>query len=213
MRPQRRSNRAASLLALTLSAATLLAGSGSALNAQQAGPGTLAAGSGRGGFHFSIGLGGASVSATCSGCDVNFFGDRLNGLAGNIELGGMATSRIAIAAEFSGWVKNDVPIYRRMAALSVVVLGYPSETSGFFVKGGVGGLRAIVENDVVTAQTDAWTAQTGIGYDIRVGGHTMLTVYANYLRTFAGATWFNGVSSAIAVMPNAIQLGTAFTIH
>ena len=56
----------------------------------------------------------------------------------------------------------------------------------------------------MTAQTDAWTAQTGIGYDIRVGGHSMLTVYANYLRTFAGATWFNGVSSAIAVMPNAI---------
>jgi hypothetical protein len=106
-----------------------------------------------------------------------------------------------------------MPIYRRMAALSLVVLGYPSATSGLFVKGGFGGLRAIAENDLVTAQTDAWTAQTGIGYNIRLGGRALLTAYANCVRTFSGATWFNGVSSPIAVLPNAIQFGTAFTIH
>jgi hypothetical protein len=214
MQPEeQRTSRIARMLAIALSSAALLPASSVAVAAQQSGAGTRTAAPGRGGFHFSIGLGGASVSATCTGCEVDFFDNRLNGLSGNIQLGGMATSKLAIAAEFSGWLKNDVPVYRRMAALSLVVLGYPSETSGFFVKGGVGGLRAIAENDFVTAQTDAWTAQTGLGYDFRIGGRTMLTAYANYVRTFSGATWLNGVSSPVALLPNAIQFGTAFTIH
>jgi len=201
------------LLAAALAGAALLSADHAVVAAQQPGAGAATAAPARGGFHFSIGIGGASVSATCPGCDVDFFDNRLNGLSGNIQIGGMATSRLAVAAEFSGWLKNDVPVYRRMAALTLIVLGYPSETSGFFVKGGVGGLRAIAENDFVTVQTDAWTAQTGIGYDFRIGGRTMLTAYANYVRTFSGATWLNGVSSPVALMPNAIQFGTAFTIH
>ena len=204
-------NHAAASVVAGLIITVLAAGGSSQAAAQQAGAPARDARL-RNGFHFSIGLGSASVSASCAECNTGFFDNRLNGLSGNIQLGGAATSRLVIAAEFSGWVKNDEPIYRRIAALDLVVLGYPSETAGFFIKGGVGGLRAIAENDFTRVQTDAWTAQTGLGYDVAVGG-VMLTPYVNYVRTFNAATYFNGVVSPVVVLPNAIQFGTALTIH
>lgn len=195
-----------------LAACALCLGSSAGLAGQQADTSDPTAAPLRDGFHFSIGLGSASVSATCDGCDVDFFDDRLNGVSGHIQIGGAATSRLVIAAEFMGWMKNDRPVYRRIAALSLVLQGYPSETSGFFIKGSIGGLRAIAEDDFVRLQTDAWTAQTGIGFDIPVGG-VMLTPYVNYHRTFAAETYFNGLNSPVAVLPNSIQFGTALTIH
>jgi hypothetical protein len=206
-----RSNHDAAIIRVGLIIAVLAAGGSRPLSAQQANAPNQAAPL-RNGFHFSIGLGSASVSASCAECDIDFFDNRLNGLSGNIQLGGAATSRLVIAAEFSGWMKNDEPIYRRIAALNLVVLGYPSETSGFFIKGAVGGLRAIAENDFIRLQTDALTAQTGVGFDITLGS-IMLTPYVNYVRTFNAETYFNGVVSPVAVLPNAIQFGSALTIH
>jgi hypothetical protein len=195
-----------------LGAAVLCFGPVTDLQAQQ--PGTIAqvATPLRDGFHFSMGIGGGSVSASCDGCAVDFFDDRLNGLSGRIQVGGAVSSKLVIAAELSGWMKNDVPVYRRIAAIGLVVLGYPSETSGFFVKGGVGGLRAFIEDDFNEFQTDAWTAQAGIGFDILIGD-AMLTPYANYVYTFNGESWFNDIVSPVTVLPNAILLGMALTVH
>jgi len=209
MRATNGGHRSAFLVAVMMAGALALVAAGDLRAQQSRAP---AAAPARGGFHFSIGLGSASVAASCAECDVDFFENRLNGLSGIIQLGGAVTSRLVIAAEFMGWMKNDAPIYRRIAALDLVILGYPSETSGFFIKGGAGAMRAIAENDFIVAQTDAWTAQTGLGYDIRLGG-IMLTAYANYVRTFSGVTYFNGVTSPIAVVPNALQFGTALTLH
>ncbi|MBT8337358.1 MAG: hypothetical protein KJO11_12195, partial [Gemmatimonadetes bacterium] len=167
----------------------------------------------RAGVHFSIGLGPGSASASCPGCGADFFEDRLTGVSGIAQLGFFANRRLAVAAEFIGWLKNDAPIYRRVAGLGVSVLGYPSATSGFFVKGSVGGLRAIAEDDLLLIQTDAWMATTGIGYDVPVGENVSLTLYANYVRGFGGSTWVNGVSSPVVVTPNAIQVGAGFTVH
>ncbi len=189
------------------------AGTGTELSAQQPDGSGLDPAPLRSGLHFSIGVGSASVSASCPGCDVDFFTDRISGLSGNIQLGGAVNSRLVMAAEATGWLKNDEPIYRRIAALNLVLLGYPSETTGFFLKGGAGVLRAIVEDEFSRAQTDAFTAVTGVGYDIPLGGGTKLTAYVNYLRTFGGETWFNGVVSPVVVTPDAIQFGTALTIH
>lgn len=198
------------LIAAGLAAAALTLGSGTGVAAQQpAGPEGAQL---RSGFHFSIGLGGGSVSASCDGCDVDFFDNRLTGLSGVVQLGGAVSSRLIVAAEASGWLKNEPPIYRRIAALNLVLIGYPGETTGFFIKAGFGGLRAIIEDDFVRFQTDAWTAQTGIGYDIPVG-NAMLTPFATYERTFGGTTWFNGIVSPVTALPNAIHFGMAFTVH
>lgn len=169
--------------------------------------------SGRSGVHFSIGLGPGSVSASCDVCTTDFFEDRLTGLSGVLQLGFFANPRLAVTGEFIGWVNNEDPVYRRVAGLAVGVLGYPGETSGFFVKGTIGGVRAIGENDLLIVQTDAWMATTGIGYDLSVGTDVALTLYANYIRSFGGATWVNGLDSDVVVTPNALQIGLGLTVH
>lgn len=166
----------------------------------------------RQGVHFSVGVGAGSLDATCGTCSVNLFESRLTGLSGNVRLGGAVTDRLVIAAEFLGWLNNEAPVYRRVAALNLVFLGYPSSTSGFFVKGGVGGMRAIVEDDFILAQTDTFNSQIGVGYDIPLGALS-LTPFANYILTFAGETTVNGIVSAEPVQPNEIQFGIALTVN
>lgn len=167
----------------------------------------------RSGFHFSIGLGTASMGAGCDGCTSNPFSERLNGVSGFLQLGGAVNPQLVITGEFMGWISNDEPVFRRVAGLSLALLGYPSAASGFFVKGAVGGVRAIVEDDVFVVQTDAWTATTGIGYDIPVGSSLLITPYLNYIRSFGGTTTVNAVTSPVAVHPDAFQLGAALTVH
>ena len=167
----------------------------------------------RGGLHFSVGLGSGSVSVTCPGCETNFFEDRLNGVSGVLQLGGFVTPQLAITAEFMGWMNNEDPVYRRVASLGVSLLGYPSVDGGFFVKGSLGGIRAIGENDFVLVQTDAWMATTGIGYDVPVGQSAAVTVYANYVRSFGAGTWVNGFSSDFVATPNLLQFGVGLTVH
>lgn len=207
-----RNRSARSMLVAGLGAAVLCIGPVTDLQAQV--PGTIGpvAAPLRDGFHFSLGIGGGSISASCDECPVDFFDDRLNGLSGRIQVGRAVSSNLVIAAELSGWMRNDRPVFRRIAAVGLVVLGYPSDTSGFFVKGGVGGLRASIDDDFYDFQTDAWTAQAGIGIDILIGD-AMLTPYANHVRTFNGQTWFNDLVSPVTVLPNAILLGMALTVH
>jgi hypothetical protein len=130
-----------------------------------------------------------------------------------VQLGFFANPRLAVTAEFMGWLKNDDPVYRRIAGLALGVIGYPSAESGFFVKGTVGGLRAVGENDLLRVQTDAWMATTGIGYDVSVGQGVGVTLYANYVRTFGGFTWVNGLESDVVVTPQTIQIGIGLTVH
>jgi hypothetical protein len=200
------------MLVAGLGAAVLCIGPVTDLRAQV--PGTIGqvAAPLRDGFHLSMGIGGGSVSASCDECPVDFFDDRLYGLSGRIQVGRAVSSKLVIAGELSGWLKDDGPVFRRIAAIGLVVLGYPSDTSGFFVKGGVGGLSASIEDDFNEFQTDAWTAQAGIGFDIVVGD-AMVTPYASHVRTFNGQTWFDDIVSPVTVLPNAILLGMAFTVH
>ena len=166
----------------------------------------------RQGVHFSVGAGGASMSATCASCQVNFFDDRIGGFSGILQLGGAVTPQLVIAGEFMGWMKNDDELDRRVAGLNLVFLGYPSPSSGFFVRGGFGAMRAIVENELVIVQTDAFSGVAGIGVDIPVGA-VMFTPYANYIYAFSGETWINDLVLDEAVLPNAFQFGAALTVH
>ena len=191
----------------------LALGGSTALHAQQPDARPAEGAGTQGGFHFGVALGSSSVGATCTDCTVDVFSERINGFSGTIQLGGAITRRLIVAGEFMGWVRNEVPIYRRIAALNLVFIGYPSERSGFFVKGGGGVLRAIVEDDVFIAQTDAFTSQLGIGFDIPMSGRLNVTPQVTYVTTFGGATTLNGISSPAAVAPNLIQVGIGFTVH
>lgn len=167
----------------------------------------------RGGLRFSLGVGSGSVGVTCPGCQTDFFEDRLSGLSGFVQLGGFLTPQLALTAEFMAWMKNDDVADRRVATWGAAFLGYPSPTGGFFVKGGLGGIRAIAEDSQFLLQTDAWMATTGIGYDIPVGDKVGMTAYANYVRSFGAGTWLNGFSSDFVATPNLLQFGAALTVH
>ncbi len=114
--------------------------------------------------------------------------------------------------EFTGWIANDPPIHRRLAALSLVLLGYPTQSPGFHVKSAFGGVRAIAEDDLVVVLTDALFGQAGIGWDVRFGAG-MLTPFVNYQFSFAGRTTANDVLLDEVVLPNALQFGLGITFH
>lgn len=166
----------------------------------------------RQGVHFAVGAGAGSIAAACDGCDVDVIDDRLTGFSGVLQLGGAVSNKLVIAGEFVGWVRNEAPIYRRMAAINLVFLGYPSETSGFFVKGGAGVSRAVVEDDFVSVVANSYTAVGGIGVDISAGS-VMFTPYANFIRAFGGETQINGFVSPVLIEPNTVQIGIALTVH
>jgi hypothetical protein len=165
----------------------------------------------RHGVHFSVGAGASSVSATCAGCQIDLVKDRITGFSGVLQLGGYVTPRLAIAGEFSGWIKNDDLLDRRIASASLVMLAYPSARAGFFLKSGIGGMRAVIENDAGFLQTTAFASQLGLGYDIPLGAIS-LTPYANMIWTFGGETNFSGVGLPETVSPNALQVGLAFSV-
>ena len=144
---------------------------------------------------------------------VPVFADRLSGISGVLQLGGFLAPQLAVTAEFTGWMKNDDPVFRRVATLGVSLLGYPSPDGGFFVKGSFGGMRAIGENDFVLVQTDAWMATTGIGYDMPAGDQVDVTIYANYVRAFGAGTWVNRLSSDVVATPSLVQIGVGLTVH
>jgi len=159
-------------------------------------------------------MGSSSVSASCPSCAVDVLSDRINGFSGTVQVGGAITPKLIVAGEFMGWMRNDVPIYRRIAALNIVVIGYPTPGSGFFVRGGGGALRAIIEDDFTLAQTDAFSSQIGVGYDFPMGnGRLKFTPQVTYISTFGGATTFNGISSPEVVAPNMLQIGIGLTFH
>lgn len=167
----------------------------------------------REGVHFSIGLGTGSASVSCRGCQTNFLDDRLAGVSGVMQLGGFLNPQLALTGEIMGWMKNDDPIFRRVASWGITLLGYPDPNTGFFVKGSFGGLRAIGENDLVRVKSDAWMATTGIGYDIPVGDGVYATLYANYVRAFGTGTEINGILTDVAATPNLLQIGVGLTVH
>ena len=163
----------------------------------------------RSGLGFSFGMGAGNTGVTCEDCGVEF-DERLNGISGYVRIGGYATSRLFVGVEGTGWIRNSDGLERRIAAASVVFVGYPSGTAGFFVRGGGGGMRAVIENDLISVVGEGATWSVGIGFDIGSGG-AALTPYVTYLNSMEMAADVNGVSTGVNLNPNILQFGLAIT--
>jgi len=163
----------------------------------------------RSGFGFAFGMGGGNAGVTCDECAIEM-DERLNGISGFVRLGGYASSRMLVGVEGSGWIRNSDGLERRIAAVSLVFVGYPSSTAGFFVRGGGGGIRAVVENDIASVVGEGITWSVGIGFDIGSGG-AALTPYVTYLNSTEVAADVNGVSTGVNLNPNILQFGLAIT--
>jgi hypothetical protein len=157
----------------------------------------------RQGFFISVGVGGGSLG--CEDCD-----ERETGPSGLIYLGGTLSPQLLVGAEFSGWSKKvegsggDARLTH--GNLSAAVQFYPSPTSGFFIKGGVGVSQLRIElssgGTTVSGDENGIGITAGLGYDIRLGSNFSLTPYGMFgFGSFDGGSANNG------------QIGLAATFH
>ncbi len=150
----------------------------------------------RQGFWFSGGLGIGSLGCEdCSG--------RESGLSGGLGIGGSVSQKVLLGAGTTGWTKSEGGVDLTVGTVVALIRFYPSATGGFFLLGGFGLGSIHAEVDGFGSDTETGTgALLGLGYDIRVGRNTSLTLFWN---GFAAQT-----SSADA---NVGQLGLSVTLH
>jgi hypothetical protein len=150
----------------------------------------------REGFWIGAGMGVGSLG--CEGC-----GDRTNGASGYVKLGGTLNPHLLLGVETNGWYKSESGVSVSQGSLAGAAYWYPSLTSGFFAKGGVGYARLHADAGIGgSASSNGFGILAGLGYDLRVGGNTSITPVANWFRGT-----FDGGSSDV------FQLGVGVTLH
>ena len=162
----------------------------------------------REGFWIGLGLGAGSLGF---GGDVSGV-DRETGLSGYLKLGATVSQHFLLGAETNGWTKSESGVNTRVGSLSAVGYVYPSSTSGFFLKGGLGYL-AISDNASTQSTASGVAAQLGLGYDVRVGGNFSLTPYANYIASSGAELKIGGTGVGGDINPNVLQFGLGVTWH
>lgn len=153
----------------------------------------------REGFFIGFGFGGGSFG--CEGC-----GDRETGGAGHLKLGGAVSPQLLVGGESNAWTKEEGGARLTQANLSAIAQFYPSATSGFFLKGGLGLSRLEVSGSgggfSFSATESGLGLTAGLGYDIRLGTNFSLVPYGMFAwGSFDGGTANNG------------QLGLGVTWH
>lgn len=137
----------------------------------------------REGFWFGFGAGVGSADATCDDCD-DEDNDRETGLAGYVKAGWTLNPQVLLGIEGSLWTKKEevegADVTLSMYNVSGTLTFYPSETSGFFVKGGAGlaFTDSKIEEGNTTFDTDLGNGlglTAGAGYDFRLGESVKLT--------------------------------------
>lgn len=150
----------------------------------------------REGFWIGFGLGAGSLG--CEDC-----GDRETALSGNLKLGGTINPRFLLGVETNGWYKSESGVTLTYGNLSAVGYFYPSETSGFYLKGGLGLASLELDLDGFGSGSETGSgAVLGLGYDARVGRNFSLTPYLNFM----AGSFDDGTA-------NVVQLGLGFTWH
>jgi hypothetical protein len=157
------------------------------------------------GFWISFGFGGGLAFG-----DAAFDGDSKFGGAGFLRLGGSLSQQWLIGGEMIGWGtdQNNVQVGRGAAMFTAIY--YPSQTGGFYLKGGAGFAGRTAETTVflaggvearVTDDTGGVGIGAGLGYDIQLARNFFITpaldfVYtgtegdgASLLLFTVGATW------------------------
>lgn len=150
----------------------------------------------RQGFWFNLGLGAGSLG--CENCDT-----RVNGLSGQLSLGGTISPRFLLGVASNGWSKSENGTTLTMGSLTAAFRFYPSATGGFFLTGGLGVATLDVGAEGFgSASTTGTGAMLGLGYDIRLGDSVSLTPFWNGI----GGTFDGGTA-------NFGQIGVGFTWH
>jgi hypothetical protein len=130
----------------------------------------------REGFWGSVG-GGIGFNLT-----ENSEGERLTGFSAFARAGLAITPRWLIAGDVIGWFHSEDEVDLREGFVGGSVLFYPSASSGFYFKGGVGGAFVDVSAGAASDGTTwGFGSALGLGYDIRLGETLNLTIGADWV--------------------------------
>jgi hypothetical protein len=191
----------ASILAVALS--PMISNAQSTSSASQT-PASSTTPSVRQGFFISGGLGYGSAGIDCDGCSK----DRENGPVAYIRLGGTINPHLRIGVESDGWAKTISGVDEQIGFLTADLYVYPSVSSNFWIKGGVGIATAKESDNSDEVKANGVGVAVGIGYDLNVGGGNFVIVpFAGYLRQLSGTIKFDGADSGVSANTNILQFG------
>ena len=151
----------------------------------------------RQGFWFNIGIGAGSLG--CNDCG----GERTTAPSGGLALGGTVSRQLLIGAFSNGWAKSEDGVTITAGTLVLGVRFYPSESSGFFLLGGIGlGRIDLAISGFGSAGETGTGALLGLGWDIPISRSVSVTPF------------WNGIGIATANSDaNFGQIGIGLTIH
>jgi hypothetical protein len=122
-----------------------------------------------------------------------FEGERSFGGAGYLRFGAAITQQFLLGVEFLAWARKleaesgVEPFTLQRSNASVVLMFYPSEAGGLFLKMGVSGALIDIEESGMKVREQGAGARAGIGYDIALG-HLYLTPNLDWMfQTFEDA--------------------------
>lgn len=173
----------------------------------------------RQGFWFGFGAGVGSADATCDDCD-DEDNDRETGAAGSLRAGWTLNSRVLLGVEGSAWTKSEdedgADVTINIYNVSGTVTLYPSETAGFFVKGGAGlaFVNSKYKEGNTTIDSDLGNGLgllAGIGYDFRLGRRVRLTPALDAYYGNIGEVKIEGETLATGWKQNVVALTIGLT--
>ncbi len=127
----------------------------------------------REGFWIGFGLGAGSLG-------IEGGTDRDTGVVGYLKLGGTISERFLLGVESNAWLKDESGVTVTHTNHSAVAYFYPSATSGFFLKGGLGSARLLEEVSGRNTSETGGGAVLGLGFDARVGDNWSITPVLNF---------------------------------
>ncbi len=171
----------------------------------------------REGFWIGFGIGGANGSGDCDGCDL----ESTTGGSGYLKLGGRLGAQWLLGGEINTWIGSpndksiDVPIDVTVGYVTASAYFYPTVTSGFFLKGGVGyyTLNGTYQQGGPDVSSSAPALMLGAGYDIRVGKMISIVPTLTYAMSGNSDIDVEGFGSASGFHTNIIALQVGVTFH
>ena len=124
---------------------------------------------GHDGFWIGFGLGGGATGGSNS----------RGGGAAYLRMGGTPGNQLLVGGEALGWGRTDNGVTVSQGNATADILFYPSATSSFFLKTGLGFATATASstsgNVTVTTTDNGFGSTFGAGFDIRLGRNLYLT--------------------------------------
>jgi len=145
------------------------------------------------GFWIGFGLGGGANLST------GFDGETKGGYGGYLKLGGTPSQKVLLGFESIVWGREDGNVDKARGNAHFIAQYYPSPSSGFYLKGGVGASFASTSstsgNTTVSTDKGGFGTGAGVGYEFQIGRNIYLVGAADYLLQVFEAEHVSGLGN------------------